>query len=437
MFKSKAMNTLIAALAAAQTAAQAVMAKAGATVEEINATAQSIKALKAKIEAQEIMDAGKEFDEAGEEVKDTKPVNEPLHATPKAAEKGLKLFDNFADQLKAVRNAAINGTVDQRLAKLNAQNAALGANESNPDEGGYAVQSDFAGAMLETASKSGDILSRVDRYEISGPANRVAWTEIDESDISTTVYGGVQVYWAAEAASVTAKKPKLTEKELKLQKLMGVAYATYELENDSNFISQLYTKAFNEAIQRELESCIVSTVGTGAGKPTSIMKGGAYIQVAKETGQAADTVSWENIVKMYNRAFRPSSAGYIWLMHDDVSEQLDFLSFPIGTGGVPVYLPAALAGSVPTLKSKPVVTSDQCSALGDLGDINYVDLSQYMLIVKGGVQADTSMHVQFLTAENCYRFIFRANGMPKRNKALTIKNSSNPRSPYVGLAERA
>ena len=138
---------------------------------------------------------------------------------------------------------------------------------------------------------------------------------------------------------------------------------------------------------------------------------------------------------MYNRILDKSKA--IWLCHPDVAEQLDFLSFPIGTGGVPVYLPAAIAGSVSTLKARPVVESDHCSAIGDAGDFNFVDLSQYMLITKGGILADTSMHVQFLTAENAFRFIFRANGMPKKNSALTIKNSSNTRSSFVTLAARA
>jgi HK97 family phage major capsid protein len=90
-----------------------------------------------------------------------------------------------------------------------------------------------------------------------------------------------------------------------------------------------------------------------------------------------------------------------------------------------------------TLKGRPIIETDHCAALGDKGDIIFADLSDYMLITKGGVIADTSMHVQFLAAENCYRFIFRANGMPKKNSALTIKNSSNTRSSFVTLAARA
>lgn len=99
-------------------------------------------------------------------------------------------------------------------------------------------------------------------------------------------------------------------------------------------------------------------------------------------------------------------------------------------------MPASSQGTLATMKGRPIIESDLCATLGTVGDINFVDLSQYMLITKGGVQSDVSMHVQFLAAENCYRFIFRANGMPKKNTALTIKNSSNTRSSFVTLATR-
>ena len=355
--------------------------------------------------------------------------------TPAGNEEGLRVFRNLGEQLQAIKGAALDpSNVDARLVQLNNESrAALGANAGIPSEGGFAIQTDFAGMLMASAASAGNILPLADKYEISGNSDRVRWVDIDETSVATTVFGGVLVYWAAEAAQVTATKPKLVERELSLQKLMGVAYATYELEQDSNFISQLYTKAFTLAIQRELESCVVS--GTGVGKPLGILKGGSLVQIAKEAGQVADTIVWENLSKMYHRALDKTKMA--WVMHPDCHEQLDFLSFPVGVGGVPVYLPATAAGTIDTLRGKVIIESDQCSELGDLGDINFVDLSQYLLITKGGVQAATSMHVQFLTAENCFRFIFRANGMPKKNSALTIKNSAKQRSSFVALAARA
>jgi len=363
------------------------------------------------------------------EVESKKVVNNSVLPDVKD-NKQPRLFKNFVEQLIAVKNVATTGKMDERLAQIN---NATGANEGNGADGGFAVQSDFAGLMMETAAKSGNILPLLDTYEISGKANRIDWVDIDETSVATTVFGGVMVYWAAEAATVTESKPKLIAKKMELEKLMGIAYATYELDADSSFISDLYTRAFTLAIQRELENCVIS--GTGAGKPLGFLKGGSLVEVTKETGQTADTVVYENIVKMYNRALDKNKS--VWLMHPDVQAELDFMQFPVGVGGVPVYLGASSVGTLASLKGRPIVENDACSALGDLGDINFVDLSEYMLIKKGGVVADTSMHVQFLAAENCFRFIFRANGMPKKNSALTIKNSALTRSSFVTLKARA
>jgi HK97 family phage major capsid protein len=166
-----------------------------------------------------------------------------------------------------------------------------------------------------------------------------------------------------------------------------------------------------------------------------MQNGAVSISVAKEDGQEAGTIVYENIVKIYHRALNKNKSS--WILHPDCHEQLDFLSFPVGVGGVPVYLGASSMGTLPTLKGRPIIESDHCAALGTVGDINFVDPSDYMMIFKGGLQQDYSIHVAFLTAENCFRFIFFANGIPKRSSALTIKNSSNTRSSCVKLATRS
>ena len=113
------------------------------------------------------------------------------------------------------------------------------------------------------------------------------------------------------------------------------------------------------------------------------------------------------------------------------------MSFPVGVGGIPVYLGSSSVGSLASLKGRAIVESDHCAALGTVGDINFMNLQEYMLITKGGTRQDYSIHVEFLAAENCFRFIFFANGMPKRSSTLTIKNSTNERSNCVTLATRA
>ncbi|WP_198023097.1 phage major capsid protein [Paenibacillus zanthoxyli] len=413
-----------------------LLARQSALLIEMRALAD--KATLTDEEATRFDDMEKEYDSnekqierlqnlANREAKDKAPVNKPVI---EAINEPLpKPYKNLTEQLRDIKLAA-QGQVSDNLRTVH---NAMGGNVAVGSDGGFAVQTDFAGLMMESAAMAGDILPRVDRYEVKDGSNAVKWVDIEEEDVSTSVFGGVRVYWAAEAATVAKSQPSLKEKELKLEKLMGFAYATYELDSDSSFVDTLYTRAFETAITRTLESAICT--GDGVGKPLGILSSPALVAVAKETGQEAGTILWQNLSKMYNRA-RDKSKG-VWLMHPDAHEQLDFLSFPVGTGGVPVYLPATQTGQLDSLRGRAIVECDHCSQLGSQGDINFVDFSQYMLAYKGGVDAATSIHVQFLTAENCFRFIFRANGMPKVSKKLTIKNSANQRSPFVTLATRS
>ena len=362
------------------------------------------------------------------------PVNQPKPEIV-VGETRVSKFENFGEQLKAIRDAAVNpGTVDERLQALN---AASGANEGNGADGGFAVQSDFAGNMLESAYERSEILGLCDTYDVSNQSNRVEWVDLDEDSIATTVYGGVAAYWAAEAGTVASSKPQFNKKELKLEKLMGIGYTTDEIMQDTVFMGQLYQRAFTDAITREAENAIIN--GSGVGRPTGILTSAATVEVAKESGQTADTVNWQNIQKMWLRSKPSMRSQYVWIAHPDCETQFENFELPIGTAGIPLSL---LPGGVnqdgtSSIKGRPIIYTDQCAALGDAGDIILANLDQYLVIRKGGVQSAESMHVRFLYGENTFRFTFRLNGMPKKDSSLTIKNSSSTRADFIKLAARA
>jgi hypothetical protein len=124
-------------------------------------------------------------------------------------------------------------------------------------------------------------------------------------------------------------------------------------------------------------------------------------------------------------------------MHPDCHQQLDLLSFPVGAGGVPaqVYV-TNLGDGIDRLLGRPIIESEHCSAPGTLGDIFLVDLSKYLLIMKA-IDKAVSIHVQFIAAENVFRFILQVNGFPMEHKAMTVKNSSLTRSSILALETRA
>lgn len=341
-----------------------------------------------------------------------------------------KPFASLGEQLQAIVNAAKTHTADKRLLQVN--NAVKGANEGVDADGGYAIQEDFAGKILETAVSTGDILSRVDSYTVGVNSNAARWLMIDETDVSASVFGGVQMYWAAEGATVTASRPKFKELKLDLEKMMGFAYATDELLQDAAFMSSFFGTAFTVATNRLLEDSIIC--GDGEGKPAGILKSGALIETPAEAGQAANTLTTKNILSMWSRALFTGRRNTVWLIHPDLEDQLPQLML----GDKPVWMPeGGISGTqYQTILGRPVLFNDNCKAMGSVGDVILADLKQYMLLRKGSAKQDWSMHVEFLTDQHCFRMVLRCNGTPKVSAPVKLKNSNRTRSPFVTLAAR-
>ena len=120
------------------------------------------------------------------------------------------------------------------------------------------------------------------------------------------------------------------------------------------------------------------------------------------------------------------------------AEQLPYLAIQSGEAAKFLWNPEGGLGNFDTQRvlNKPVLFEDSCSALGTAGDILLVDPFMYILLTKGTVKQDWSIHVEFLTDQNCFRVVYRCNGAPKVNQPLTIKNSTKTRSPFVALADR-
>jgi HK97 family phage major capsid protein len=151
-------------------------------------------------------------------------------------------------------------------------------------------------------------------------------------------------------------------------------------------------------------------------------------------------VVYENVLNMWSRMWARSRANAVWLVNQDVEPQLYTMALNVGTGGAPVYLPAAGASAAPyaTLFGRPVIHVEYCATMGTTGDILLMDFSQYALADKGGIQSAMSMHVNFLYDETVFRFVYRVDGQPLWNAALTpASGSANTLSPYVALATRS
>jgi len=340
-------------------------------------------------------------------------------------------FRSLGDQMMAVYRASQpGGKVDNRLTTRQAS----GLNQSNPSDGGFLVQKDFVGELLKRAYETGILASRIRKISISTNANGLKINAIDEdSRKNGSRYGGIQTYWEGEAAEITASKPKFRQIEMSLKKLTGLCYVTDELMQDASALETVIQQAFAEEFGFKLDDAILA--GTGAGQPLGLLKSGALVKVEKETGQT-DKIVVDNITKMYARLPSKSKTKAVWFINPEIEPSL----YTLKIGDTPVYVPAGGLSAKPygTLLGLPVIPLEQCSELGETGDIILCDLAEYLGIDKGGKGIDTasSIHVRFLYDENVFRFIFRFDGQPLWNKSLQPYKGAANISPFVALAKR-
>lgn len=349
---------------------------------------------------------------------------------------GLRPFKTLGQQLAAVARAGQNPhATDPGLLQIQ---AALGLSEGVQSDGGFLIQPDFTGELLELAHETGQLYRRTDRRQISAESNGIKINAVDEtSRVNGSRSGGIRAYWTAEAASLTSTKPAFRQMELSLQKLTGLYYATDEELKDVTALQSNVARWFGDEFGFKLDDAVFR--GVGGGMPLGVLAHAGTVSVAKETGQAAATILKENIEKMYARMWAPSVPKAEWYINQDCWPQLFALSAVVGVGGTPVFIPANSMANAPfgALLGRPIMPIEQCETLGTVGDIVLADFSQYLTIEKGGLEAASSIHVQFLTDETVFRFILRADGQPKRNAALTPFKGTATQSSFITLATRA
>ena len=349
-------------------------------------------------------------------------------------------FKNFADFAQSVAKAEVNPrNIDKRLADWNEKAAGDGATEGTDSEGGFLVPTEFRSELLKIATEKSNLMSRC--MPVPMNTNSIKIPYIKETDRSGGyVYGSIMMYWKGEEAARAESKPKFGEVNLVLNNLTGLAFTSNEILEDSPIsLEPLLTVAFSDAMAWTMDNALLN--GTGSGQPLGALNAGCLVSVAKEPGQVANTVLYDNIINMESRLLPQSEGKAIYLANKDTFPQLASMSIAVGTGGVPVYLPANGASGKPynTLMGRPLIFTEHCQTVGNAGDIYLADFSQMLLGQKRGrgIVADSSIHLKFDYNQTAFRFSFRVDAQPWLPSAITPRYSSNTLSPFVTIGVRA
>jgi HK97 family phage major capsid protein len=335
-------------------------------------------------------------------------------------------FQHYGEFMSAVRNVSTKSTVDDRLRHL-----AAAGNMREAGSDGYLVPPEYRDRIWAVVNNVDDIAAMTD--EEPTESNHV----IDQTDSSTPWGGnGIDVRWAGEAAAMTPSKPDPdTPRTIILHKLYAFVRVSDELLQDAPRLENRLTVKSGTAISWKRNDTIFH--GNGVGKPLGFMNSGALVTVAKESGQAADTINAKNIAKMFARMLSGSVANAVFMANSEIMPQL----LELNVSGQPVWIPngngfAGAPGGF--LLGRPVKFVDHCKALGDLGDIVLADLKGYHGLRKAnGLQSDRSMHLYFDSGETAFRYTLRQGGQPHLSAPVSPAYGAATKSHFVALAERA
>jgi HK97 family phage major capsid protein len=144
---------------------------------------------------------------------------------------------SFGEFLCDVHRNAINRETTPRLdmhQKRNIEIArketrATGLNEAIPSEGGFLVGTDFNQTLIQKEHETDILWGRTTTIPVTGPNNGLVMNTIDETSRATgSRLGGIRVYRLNEGGTKTPSKPKFGRIELRLEKMIGLCYATDE-----------------------------------------------------------------------------------------------------------------------------------------------------------------------------------------------------------------
>jgi HK97 family phage major capsid protein len=354
-------------------------------------------------------------------------------------------FGDIGEMLRAIRATGVPhshpGERDALIAKLTRATQIQNSFGSEvPDAGGFLIPELMRSELFQLALES----EIVRNYATVIPMStlRVPIPYVDDTSHASSLFGGITFYWAEEGATLTESQAKFGRLVLDAKKLTGFFKVPNELLQDA----PAFTSWFNQRIPAGLAwwEDLYFMRGTGVGEPLGFVSCPASVQVAKQSGQLTNTIVWENIVGMYARMLPSSLGKAVWVANIDTFPELATMALAVGTGGGPIWIGSYGGGGTNgtqtppmTILGRPVIFTEKTPALTSTGDINFVDLSYYLIGDRQSVAVAASDQFAFQNDQTVYRIITRLDGQPWLQSALTPhSDSTNTLSPFVQIAAR-
>lgn len=286
--------------------------------------------------------------------------------------------------------------------------------------GGFSVPEPLAAAWLDTSLESEIIRPRATVWPMESASRKVVgWDASDRT--GGELFGGFAMEFISEAGAGTPQTGKLRLIELHAHKGAIFCDISNELREDGQGFEAQLQNAMQLSIGYGLDKYLIG--GNGSGQPMGIRNDPAKITVSKETIQPADTIQYDNLVKMYGRMYPAGRSRAVWLCNHTTLPALMRMVFTYGESDTffPVFQPSASADGL-SIFGRPVVLTSHLPVLGDLDDIMFVDLSQYAVGIRRDLRLEKSNIPGWQNDLMSYRVMIRFDGMGTWNDVLTPEN---------------
>lgn len=345
-----------------------------------------------------------------------------------------KEFSNSAEFFQSIwHNSNSLNNRDEIANKLNRIRKVQNSFGSTvPADGGFLIPETLRSELLSVALESAIVRPRA--MVIPMETLRVPIPAVDSTSNVSSVFGGIVCYWTEEGATLVESQASFGRVVLDAKKLTGYAEMPNELIADATAFGSFFDQIFPAAMSYYEDLAFMR--GSGVGEPLGWVGNPAVATVTKEAGQATATIKWENIVKMYSRMLPSSLGNAVWIASIDTFPALATMALTVGTGGSAVWLNNGVAGPPMTILGRPVYFTEKTPSVGSAGDINFVDLSYYLIGDRQAMSAMSSPHYKFANDKTAFRIIERVDGRPWLQSAVTPKNGGATLSPFVQIEAR-
>jgi HK97 family phage major capsid protein len=335
-------------------------------------------------------------------------------------------FKGLSDFARTVHKACTGQGVDDRLRR---RVKASGASENVNADGGYAVPVEYATTVFNDVIAQDSLMNECQTIPMGSNSLKLP-------ALNYTQQGGygVTAYWEGEGQAIPGSKPAFRQPSLTLNKLTALVPVTSELLEDGIAVESLINVLAGEAITFKINDAIFN--GTGAGMPVGIIGHASTVSVAKEAGQAANTIVKANVQKARQAFYGNRKNAKFYINQDAESALFDIKD----DGGRALYFAPGSFSQTPDgkLLGHDVKPTYVCQTLGTAGDLVFTDLKQYVFGYKStGVNKAMSIRLYFASDEVAYRWTFRADGRPWRDATLAAAKGSAVYGSAATIATRA